>query len=266
MEYRINGFKQIEAFYTWVFNNADKNIRPHHISLYMFMLTQNNKKGWVEWITLPYDDAMQGACIASRSTYYKTLHDLKEWGLIGYEAGVNAQKAPIISIKQLSINGLVPIPQGEPLDVPQDIPQGTPLGEPLPIHYYITNNYKQETDNSKGESIESLSERFDSFTPTSEGEEKHKMVKSAVELYRLFCDHLGKAPFKKIPALEWISKFQQIPNDEYEKIPHIFSIGARARTFTFLQIQSIDDLINKWVKFRSEAKVAYEEKIKKNIG
>ena len=36
------GFEQIKSFYSWVFNNPDK-VKPTHISLYLFLLNQNNR-------------------------------------------------------------------------------------------------------------------------------------------------------------------------------------------------------------------------------
>lgn len=119
MTYRINGFKQIEAFYSIVFSGKH-DITPQHISLYMFLLNQNNRSNWVEWFKCPYDLAMNGAMIGSKKTYYKCLTDLKEWGLIGYIAGENQFKAPKISLLRLE-------------NEPQLIPQCEPASEPLPI-------------------------------------------------------------------------------------------------------------------------------------
>jgi len=70
MKYRIDGFKQIESFYEWVFNNPDK-ARPTHISLYLFLWNQGNRSNWVEWFKCPYDLAMHGSCIGNNKTYYK---------------------------------------------------------------------------------------------------------------------------------------------------------------------------------------------------
>lgn len=133
-EYRINGFQQLECFYAWTYNNADKQVKPQHISLYMFLFMENNRRNWVEHFTITYEDAMQASGIGSKSTFYNTLHDLADWGLIAYVPGVNRIKAPVISIIQLSKNGLLPVPLPEPLH----IPQGAPLPEPLPIHYNIS--------------------------------------------------------------------------------------------------------------------------------
>ena len=70
MSYRINGFKQIEAFYSIVFSGKYE-LSPQHISLYMFLLNQNNRANWVEWFKCPYDLAMNGAMIGSKKTYLK---------------------------------------------------------------------------------------------------------------------------------------------------------------------------------------------------
>ena len=77
----MNGFEQIKSFYSWVFNNPDK-VKPTHISLYLFLLNQNNRSMWVEWFKCPFDLAMQGSCIGSKTTYYRCLKELQSFGLI----------------------------------------------------------------------------------------------------------------------------------------------------------------------------------------
>ena len=146
---RINGFEQMKAFYSWVFDNADKQVKPQHISLYVFLLNQNNRANWVEWFKCPYDLAMQGACIGNKKTYYNCLRDLEEWKLIKYEKGVNEWKAPIIKVEVLKCT--TSVPQSEPQHTPQDTPQHTPQGVPQHTHIYkpITGNSKPKTDNTE---------------------------------------------------------------------------------------------------------------------
>lgn len=147
MEYRINGFEQIKAFYSWVFNNAKKRVTPQHISLYLFLINQNNRNGWVEWFKCPYDLGMAGACIGNKKTYYSCLSDLKEWELIQYEKGINEFKAPLIKIEVLKYTSVdtASVPQSEPLPIP--LPTSLPI--PLPTHIYklITDNLELITDN-----------------------------------------------------------------------------------------------------------------------
>ena len=100
MEARINLFKQIRAYYSFIFN-SDKNFTPTHSSLYMFLLNQNNRANWVEWFKCPADTAMFGALINSNKTYYKTLNELVEFGLIEVQKGINNFKAPKIKIIKL---------------------------------------------------------------------------------------------------------------------------------------------------------------------
>ena len=104
--YRINYFSQIKSFYSIVFN-SDFEIRPVHISLYLFLLNQNNRINWVEWFKCPYDLAMAGACINSKNTYYKALDDLQRFNLIEYEKGINLFKAPKIKILVLNTESSV---------------------------------------------------------------------------------------------------------------------------------------------------------------
>lgn len=109
---RINGFEQIKGFYSWVFNNQDKNIKAHHISLYIFMVNQNNRNNWIEWFKMPFDLSMTGSCISSKKTYYNCLSDLMDWGLIEYKKGVNNWKAPLVRLEVLKDTSTVP--QSEP--------------------------------------------------------------------------------------------------------------------------------------------------------
>jgi hypothetical protein len=147
MSYRINGFEQIKSFYSWVFNNQDKGITAQHISLYNFLINQNNRNNWVEWFKCPYDLGMAGSCIGNKKTYYKCLDDLTNWNLIEYQKGTNNWKAPLIKVEILictatgTDSGTATVPDSEPAVVPLPIP--------LPTHIYkhITNNIKLITDN-----------------------------------------------------------------------------------------------------------------------
>jgi len=147
MEYRINGFEQIKAFYSWVFNNPDK-IRPTHISLYLFLLNQNNRSNWVEWFKCPYDLAMQGACIGNNGTYYRCLDDLKSWELIDYQKGLNNYKAPLVKLFVLYENEQVTVPLSDQPTEQVTAQQYAQLSEQLPVHIYklITDNIKLITD------------------------------------------------------------------------------------------------------------------------
>jgi len=144
----MNGFEQIKSFYSWVFNNPDK-VKQSHISLYLFLINQNNRSMWVEWFKCPYDLAMQGSCIGSKSTYYKTLNELDSFGLLEYKKGENNYKAPLIKLICLYKNE----PQSEQVTVPLSkqvtAPQTEQLSVPLTGNIYklITNNIELLTDN-----------------------------------------------------------------------------------------------------------------------
>lgn len=100
MENKINIYKQIRAFYKFVFN-SEYNITPSHVSLYMFLLNQNNRANWVTWFKCPSDTAMQGSLINSNKTYYKILNELATYNLIELQKGVNNFKAPKFKIVKL---------------------------------------------------------------------------------------------------------------------------------------------------------------------
>lgn len=144
----MNGFEQIKGFYSWVFNHPEK-IRPTHISLYLFLWNQSNRANWADWVKIPYDLAMQGACIGNNGTYYKCLDELKSFGLIDYTKGINNYKAPLVHLIQLydneQLSEQVTVPQSEQLTAQQY----AQLTAQLPVHIYklITNNLQQITDN-----------------------------------------------------------------------------------------------------------------------
>lgn len=134
---RINGFKQLSAFYSWVFDNqGELDIKQSHISLYCFLFNQNNRSNWSEWFKCPFDLGMMGSCIGSKTTYYKCLDDLQKWKLIKYKKGINDYKAPQISIIQLSKNEPLTVPLSEPLTVQLSVPL---TGNIIKL---ITNNYE----------------------------------------------------------------------------------------------------------------------------
>lgn len=147
-EYRINGFEQIKAFYSWVFNNPEK-ARPTHVSLYLFLVNQANRANWAEWVKCPYDLAMQGACIGNNGTYYKCLDELQTWGLIKYQKGVNNYKAPLINLIRLykseQLTEQVTVPLSEQVTGQQTVQ----LTEQVTVHIYklLTDNIKRITEN-----------------------------------------------------------------------------------------------------------------------
>lgn len=151
----MNGFELIKSFYSLVFDQ-EKEIRPTHISLYMFLLNQNNRNMWAEWFKCPYDLAMQGARIGNKGTYYKCLEELKQLGLIDYRKGENAFKAPLIKLLKLSNNEPLTVPQSEPQRVLHTEPQSEPLSEQLTGNIYklITINIK--TINFKHKEVEAF--------------------------------------------------------------------------------------------------------------
>lgn len=107
----MNIYHQIRGFYSKVFNQ-EHDLRSTHISLYMFLLNQNNRSNWSEWFKCPHDTAMMGALINSKTTYYKCLNDLKSFGFIDYQKGINDFKSPKIKIIDLSKEqDIVPKPE-----------------------------------------------------------------------------------------------------------------------------------------------------------
>lgn len=169
---RINGFDQIKFFYSIVFEQRYE-IKPQHISLYIFFINQNNRNNWVEWFKCPYDLAMAGSCIGSKKTYYTCLHDLKEWGFIDYEKGTNEWKSPKIKVEVLKCTSAYTssVPQGEPLPIPLPIQSSSinlkpitlnlkqeialPFSEKFKTHWEIWKEYKWNEHKQNYRSLES---------------------------------------------------------------------------------------------------------------
>ena len=107
-QYRIDGYAQLTLFFEKFVLQGQYRFTPHHISFYTFLLSKCNKARWPEWMKLPLDIGMQGSCIASRTTYYKILHQLDDWKLIEYHKGVADTYAPEIKLLDLriSLNGI----------------------------------------------------------------------------------------------------------------------------------------------------------------
>lgn len=138
---RINGFHQITAFYSIVFSQ-EHDFKPQHISLYVFLLNQNNRNNWVEWFKVPLDLGMTGSCIGSKKTYYACLDDLQSWKLLKYTKGENMWKAPKVRLEVLKGTSTYTS------TVPQSEPQPTPHAD-LNLHPYI--NLQPTTINKKQE-------------------------------------------------------------------------------------------------------------------
>jgi hypothetical protein len=174
---RINGFHQITAFYSIVFNQ-EFDFKPQHISLYIFLLNQNNRNNWVEWFKCPIDLGMTGSCIGSKKTYYQCLEDLKSWGLLNYEKGENMWKAPKISLVVLKSTSTYTstVPQSEPLPIPQPIPL-----EDHNLHPYI--NLQPTTKNNKQETIEDRKLKFAETLKPFENIYDKKLLKDFFEYW-----------------------------------------------------------------------------------
>ena len=137
--FRINLYEQLKRFFEIVFSGKH-DMKPHHISMYIFMLNQNNRCNWAEKFKMSFDIALQGSAIGSRETYYKTLKDLNEWGFIEYNPGANRMKSAEFRIIKLSKNRQLSVPlceqvngqESELLSVHQLVLLLVPLLVPLP--------------------------------------------------------------------------------------------------------------------------------------
>lgn len=160
-KYRINGFDQLKTLYSIVFSNK-YDFTPQHISLYVFLINQNNRNNWVEWFKCPYDLAMAGSCIGSKKTYYKCLRDLQAWGLLKYEQGVNEWKAPKIRLEVLKCTGndYVAVPVSEQVELPLQKQVMDPMVVSDINNKHKTQNPKPLIISETTEAVSSLHENF----------------------------------------------------------------------------------------------------------
>ena len=220
MKPRINIYEQISAFYSFVFENQNK-VNQSHVSLYMFLINQNNRNNWSEWFKLPYDLAMAGACIGSKSTYYKCLNDLSDWKLITYIKGKNEIKAPLISIFVLSKSEPLTVPLSEPLTVQPTVPLGEQLSVLLTgnIDILITNNFQLITNNIHKWIKSELNESIDK--KESDEMKEHKLV-LFTSWWSLYNKKTGKdktqAKWLKL-SIEEINKCLDVVSDYVKSTP-----------------------------------------------
>jgi hypothetical protein len=200
---RINGFTQIKAFYSWTFSHQEKQIKPQHISLYLFLLNQNNRNNWIEWFKCPFDLAMTGSCISSKKTYYKCLNELQEWKLIQYQKGSNNWKAPLIKIEVLKDASTVP--QSEP----QVLQADEPLLTLLPTHIY-----KLITDN-----IERVSKHLPQWISNLDGEPIKNDLDSNEKFLSWF--NKGRTLYLEIPSN--VNRLTQIDKSNLHKLKESYS-------------------------------------------
>lgn len=194
---RINGFDQIKAFYTLVFQQ-EYEFTPQHISLYVFLINQNNRNNWVEWFKCPFDLGMAGSCIGNKKTYYRCLNDLSEWGLLQYEKGSNNWKAPKIRLEVLKSTATetATVPQSEPLPLQVGVPLGEQVSTPLPTHIYkpITSNHKPIT-----ELFDRFWEMYDKKRGLKKCKDKFQKLSSDEinEIFHTLPDYIKSTPDKK---------------------------------------------------------------------
>jgi len=108
-KFRINLYEQLGRFYQVIFS-GQHSFRTSHISLYIFLLSENNRTMWSEWFQVNYNIILNSTCIGSSHTYYTALKDLKEWELLDYKPGVNIITPAKFHIIKLGKNAGQPMP------------------------------------------------------------------------------------------------------------------------------------------------------------
>lgn len=118
--------------------SKDSRIRPFHISLYMAIFSQWNRRKFPLFFSLRRRYTMPGAKISSKSTYHRTLRDLHNWGYLKYIPSHGTKPGSQVSMLQFSRNG---------------VPNSPPVGQVCPMDgqhsYYIKHNTIKTIFNSR---------------------------------------------------------------------------------------------------------------------
>jgi len=79
---------QLPAF--WQLQKADKNIKSHHVTLYISLLLKWQKQENNPVILIKSYEMMDESNLGSRTTYYRSMKELLKWGYIsGYRKVIN---------------------------------------------------------------------------------------------------------------------------------------------------------------------------------
>jgi hypothetical protein len=79
-----SGYDLSRAWFDFIYEESE-DVKPHHTSLYFFIIERANKSGWKELIDMPTDYSMEGSRIGNFTTYKNCLLDLEKWGFIQWE-------------------------------------------------------------------------------------------------------------------------------------------------------------------------------------
>lgn len=80
MENHLNLFIQLPAF--WKIKMADRNIKSHHVVLYLNLLLRWQAQAGNPVLNIKSSDMMAESNLGSRSTYFRYMRELHEWGYI----------------------------------------------------------------------------------------------------------------------------------------------------------------------------------------
>jgi|GEM_PF-2492588 len=256
---RINIFHQFRGFFSMVFE-GEYEFMPTHVSLYMFLLNQNNRTNWTEWFKCPADTAMMGALIRSNKTYYKVLGELEEMGLIEYQRGKNNLKSPRIRIIDLSDRAdIIPKPEYDtsviitqlttllttllttrlttPLATQVATRLATQLATQLTTHkdILVTSNIKLETGNSEPPFFEEFQE-----TETV-GEQKNFRNQVRYSVHEIFDE-------REVPEEGVISEAQE---KSYRYMLKLFDQSEHGFS------EDLQEVWKKWLRARADQKQPY---------
>jgi len=90
---------------TWFLSavNNDQRIGPVHISLFVVIVKEWTKNNCKSPLFIPTSDLMHLSKISARTTYYKTLKELHEYGYILYNPSHNSFKGSLIYLRDAQV-------------------------------------------------------------------------------------------------------------------------------------------------------------------
>jgi len=91
---------------TWFLNAIadDRRIGPVHISLFVAIVKEWSKNNYKSPLIILPNELMQLSKISGRTTYYKILKELHEYGYIHYNPSHNSFKGSVIYFRGVHYN------------------------------------------------------------------------------------------------------------------------------------------------------------------
>lgn len=102
----MNYIKHLNAIFKKI--ERDKRLKPAHISLYMALFNLWNKQLFKTWLQLDRESLVAHSKIYSKSSYYRGLQELQDYGYLIYKPSRNIKKGSWVQMFKIK-----PLPEQE---------------------------------------------------------------------------------------------------------------------------------------------------------